>query len=70
MPNWGGINRRNFPRINFPCLVTIASSPKTASNAILTHTQNVGIGGICVRITEEIKKSDALEIPIMVEHDY
>lgn len=64
MPNWGGLNRRNFPRINFPCLVTIAAGSKTLSNAILTHTQNVGIGGICVLISEDIKKFDSLEIEL------
>lgn len=64
MPNWGGLNRRNFPRINFPCLVTIAAGPKTVSNSILTHTQNVGIGGICVLISEDIKKFYPLEIEL------
>ncbi len=64
MSNWSGLNRRNFPRIKFPCLVTIAAESKTAANAILTHTQNVGIGGICVLISEDVKKFHFLEIEL------
>ena len=64
MPNWSGLNRRNFPRINFPCLVTIATGSKTTSNAILTHTQNVGIGGICVLISEDVKNFYSLKIEL------
>ena len=64
MPNWGGLNRRNFPRIKFPCLVTIAAGSKTPSNAILTHTQNVGVGGICVLMSEDIKKFHSFDIEL------
>ncbi len=64
MSKWGGLNRRNFPRVKFPCLVTIQAGAKTVPNAILTHTENVGIGGICVVVKENIKTFYPLSIEI------
>jgi hypothetical protein len=64
MTKWDGLNRRKFPRINFPCLIFIGgvSSQETA---ILTHTENIGIGGVCVIIKEDIKNF----CPVKVELD-
>lgn len=64
MSKWGGLNRRNFPRVKLPCLVTIAGSVKTTDNAILTHTENIGIGGICVIVRENIKTFHSLEVEL------
>ena len=53
MSGWEGLNRRKFPRVNFPCLVKIESVQN--SRAILTHTENVSIGGVCVTLKEHFK---------------
>jgi c-di-GMP-binding flagellar brake protein YcgR len=61
---WEGMNRRKFPRVKFPCLVKIVHQDKPAE-AILTHTENVSGGGICV----VIKKSLELFSPVTIEID-
>ena len=61
---WEGLNRRKFPRANVPCLVKILH-PGEADEAILTHTENVSLGGICVII----KRSCDLFTQVTVEID-
>ena len=61
---WEGLNRRKFPRANFPCLIKIIRSGEV-DDVILTHTENVSIGGTCVII----KKSCELFISLAVEID-
>ena len=64
MTSWDGLNRRKFPRVNFPCLITVrAGSGK--SEIILTHTENIGIGGVCVTVNREIK----MFLPVDLEID-
>ena len=51
---WEGINRRKFPRANYPCKVIImGSGPKEIFS---THTENIGTGGICVILSKELPK--------------
>lgn len=61
---WEGADRRKFPRANYPCLVIIRKNHQEPE-AMLTHTENVGIGGICVIL----KRSLGLFIPIELEID-
>lgn len=61
---WDGINRRNFPRANYPCLVIIRRD-HLRQEAILTHTENLGLGGICVIL----KKDLDLFSPVSLEID-
>lgn len=61
---WEGSNRRKFPRANYPCLVIIRRDHKEPE-ALLTHTENVGIGGICVIL----KKNLGLFMPVDLELD-
>ncbi len=63
MSAWDGLNRRKFPRINFPCLVIIRE-PDALPDAILTHTENVGIGGICVLIKKNLKIYTKVDLEI------
>jgi hypothetical protein len=51
---WEGINRRKFPRANYPCKVIILSS--RLKETFSTHTENIGIGGICVVISRALPK--------------
>jgi c-di-GMP-binding flagellar brake protein YcgR len=60
-----GANRRKFPRVNYPCLVVIEGSNSDQDPpAILTHTENVGIGGVCVILKDNIKIGTPVEVEI------
>ncbi len=65
MGSWDGLDRRRFPRINYPCLVILKDENGQSHEVILTHTENVGIGGMCV----VIKKSLRMFSPVEVELD-
>jgi Tfp pilus assembly protein PilZ len=59
MVGWEGLNRRQFPRINYPCLIVIRNGgdedEDERNNTILTHTDNVGVGGVCVSLKQNLK---------------
>ncbi len=61
---WEGLNRRQFPRANFPCLIKIVHEGRE-DEAILTHTENISTGGAAVII----KKSLELFMSVKVEID-
>jgi Tfp pilus assembly protein PilZ len=52
--NWDGLNRRKFPRVNYPCLIVLGEEGSPDS-VLLTHTDNIGVGGICVTLKKELK---------------
>jgi len=54
MTAWEGLNRRKFPRVNFPCLVTVRQN-LDEKDMILTHTENIGVGGVCVILKKNLK---------------
>jgi len=51
---WEGINRRKFPRANYPCKVIVLAGG--LKETFSTHTENIGIGGICVVLSRELPK--------------
>ena len=55
MTKWDGLDRRKFPRVNYPCLVVIRHAQEDKNDVILTHTENVGIGGVCVILKQNVK---------------
>ncbi len=61
--NWDGSNRRKFPRVVYPCLIKIASQSHEKQN-ILTHTENIGIGGVSVTVKKEVKLFTDVELEI------
>ena len=61
---WEGLNRRQFPRANFPCLIKIVHEGQ-GDEALLTHTENISTGGSSVII----KKSLELFMAVKVEVD-
>jgi hypothetical protein len=67
---WEGLNRRKFPRVKFPCLVKIVHLGM-APEAILTHTENVSGGGLCVVIKKslELFSEAGIEIDLMDGED-
>ncbi len=63
MGNWEGLNRRKFPRANFPCLVVIRKGADDR-DVILTHTENIGIGGVGVILKKEIKMFHTVDLEL------
>ena len=67
MAKWDGLNRRQFPRVFYPCLVKVKTTEGgKAPAAILTHTENVGRGGVCVILKEQIKVFTPVELELDV----
>ncbi len=60
---WDGLNRRRFPRVVYPCLIKLLSKTGRAKN-LLTHTENIGIGGACVIIKQEVNLFSDVELEI------
>ncbi len=63
MSGWDGLNRRKFPRANYPCLIIIRHN-HAGPEAMLTHTENIGIGGVCVVLKRGIKLFTPVELEI------
>ena len=63
MSDWQGLERRQFPRVNYPCLVTIRHDVE-GKDAFLTHTENVGTGGVCVIFKESAKLFSEVDLEI------
>jgi len=74
MTSWEGLNRRRFPRVKYPCLVTAwyESEEENDKEIFLTHTENIGTGGCAIICHKRFKlfSSVALEIDLldMEEH--
>lgn len=64
---WDGINRRQFPRISFKCLICIKKQDSTKT--ISTHTENIGAGGICVILNEDIGLFQGVSIDITLKDE-
>jgi hypothetical protein len=62
---WNGINRRKFPRANYKCLITIKK--RLTAKTISTHTENIGAGGICVIIKEDLGLFQGVDLELFVE---
>ena len=63
MTGWDGLNRRKFPRANYPCLIIVRHN-HAGPEAMLTHTENVGIGGVCIILKRGIKLFTPVELEI------
>lgn len=63
MGRWEGLDRRKFPRVSYPCLVTIRDE-NDKQNTLLTHTDNIGIGGVCVIVKQNIKIFTPVDIEL------
>jgi Tfp pilus assembly protein PilZ len=61
--NWEGVDRRKFPRANYPCLLIIRRD-HISPEAILTHTENIAIGGVGVIVKREIKLFAPVELEL------
>lgn len=64
MAKWEGLNKRQFPRMSYPCLIVIRNGDDDKNNIVLTHTDNVGVGGVCVVLKQPVKIFSVLEIEL------
>jgi c-di-GMP-binding flagellar brake protein YcgR len=62
---WNGIDRRKFPRAEYKCLITIKR--RLTSKTISTHTENIGAGGICVLIKEDLGLFQGVDLEINID---
>ena len=63
MTNWSGNNRRKFPRVNYPCLVVLRDNGES-HEAVLSHTENVGEGGLCVILKKNLRVFSVVDIEL------
>jgi c-di-GMP-binding flagellar brake protein YcgR len=61
---WDGINRRKFPRANYKCLISIRK--RLTSKVISTRTENIGAGGICVMLKEDLGLFQGVDIELFI----
>jgi Tfp pilus assembly protein PilZ len=64
MPWQGGVDKRMFPRVNYPCVVRIRE--KGSAQAFNTETENIGCGGVCVMLPKNIGMFSNVEMEIEV----
>ncbi|MBN2096901.1 MAG: PilZ domain-containing protein [Candidatus Omnitrophica bacterium] len=60
---WDGIERRRFPRVQYPCLITLRKNTSPALS-ILTHTEDIGVGGVRVLIHTKIEVPTEVDLEI------
>ena len=71
---WDGIEKRRFPRAEYPCHVRIKRPArkgilgKKTLEEFATHTENIGLGGICVLLPKEIKLFSSVEVELELGH--
>ena len=62
---WDGINRRKFPRANYKCLISIKK--RLTAKTISTQTENIGAGGICVLLKEDLGLFQGVDLEVFLE---
>jgi len=61
---WDGKEKRRFVRANLPCKIIIYT-PK--EHIIITHTENIGAGGVRVIIDENLSISSVVGLEIFLD---
>jgi c-di-GMP-binding flagellar brake protein YcgR len=64
---WDGINRRKFPRANYKC--TISIKKRLTAKTIATQTENIGAGGICVLIKEDLGLFQGVDVELFLDEN-
>ena len=62
---WDGIDRRRFPRAHYKCLIRIMKREK--SRPIATYTENIGAGGLCVIVNENLGLFQGVSLELDLE---
>ena len=60
---WRGIDKRHFPRANYPCKITVKR--KDNPDVLTAQTENIGVGGICIIISKDL----GIFAPVEIELD-
>ena len=61
--SWEGMDRRKFPRVMYPCMLKVISCDGN-QEVLLAHTENIGLGGLCVTLKNEIKLFTPVDMEI------
>ena len=61
---WDGFNKRKFPRVRLRCEVAIRSLD--AAPPIVTSTENVGAGGVCIILERELERFDTCRVRLEI----
>ncbi|MFC1576458.1 PilZ domain-containing protein [Candidatus Omnitrophota bacterium] len=63
---WNGIDRRKFPRIRHKCIIKITRAE--SSKTIATYTENIGVGGICVILKDDLGLFQGVNLELDLEN--
>jgi len=63
---WNGIDRRKFPRVHYKCVIYIKK--RSSTKAISTRTENIGVGGICVILDEDLGLFGGVDLELDLEN--
>lgn len=59
---WDGINRRRFPRADYPCLIRVHR--KKGKETLGAKTENLGVGGIFVILEKDLGLFSMVELEL------
>lgn len=62
---WQGVDRREFPRADYPCKIEVFQ--KGQKSSFSTHTENIGVGGVCVVLEKELEKFSPVGLSLYLE---
>jgi Tfp pilus assembly protein PilZ len=65
MDMWQGVDRRRFPRANYPCKIIVKRKGQT--ERLSTHTENIGIGGVCVILEQKLARFEEVELSLFLK---
>lgn len=64
---WDGFDHRKFPRVNLRCEIILSS--KFIAKPILTETENVGSGGVCVIQVNNLERFSRCKIKLNIDEN-
>jgi c-di-GMP-binding flagellar brake protein YcgR len=62
---WQGVDKRRFPRAEYPCEVTVIK--KGQKEEFSTQTENIGMGGICVILKKALVRFYLVELVLYLK---
>jgi len=63
---WSGMDRRKFPRAQYKCTIYIRT--EGSDRTISTRTENIGAGGICVILKEDLGLFKSVQLELDLEN--
>lgn len=62
---WDGFNQRKFPRLVLHCEIVI--NPAAGDSSIMTKTENVGLGGVCVIQNQPLERFSQCQVRLELD---